>query len=94
MNADLDDATTPNTAYKLAAFTTFNLDANYTMPLHNAYAKQINFDLNIQNLFNLHHRTYYYQSYAELAGTYSKTSYASAYPGMPFGITFETALRF
>ena len=89
-------ATTTDTNYKQPAYTTFNLLAQYDLPVHHSYVKDLSFVLNAQNIFNLKYYQYFYQQIGPPLGygIYGGNSFSTAVPGIPVNITFDVAAKF
>jgi iron complex outermembrane receptor protein len=87
-------ATVTNLHDQLAAFTTYNLLINYTLPTPELYLKHLEFELNLQNLTNERYWQYYYSQIAPVNGNYTSAPFENGLPGMPFSVTFSVTARF
>jgi iron complex outermembrane recepter protein len=87
-----DTVTDPN--HQNHAFTVYNLLLSYTLPTPYLPAKQLKFDLNLQNLFDEKYWQYYYSQIPPVNGEYYGSSYEDGLPGAPFSVTFTVTARF
>ncbi len=77
-----------------------NLLLTYDLPLHYGAVTKLHFELNFQNLFDVHYYEHLYSSYAEFldpntSSGYAPTSpYLSAFEGPPRSIEFEMSAKF
>jgi iron complex outermembrane recepter protein len=90
----------------IAPFATFSLDANYTLPTPTLpVLKSLNFDVNIQNLFDQRYYQYYYKQISPSSCGVTKTNptgnpygctpeFADGIPGEPFSVFFTVKARF
>ncbi len=82
---------------KQPGFLVSNLLLTYDLPLKNSPVQKLHFELNIQNLLDVHYKSHLYQSYAEIPdnGEYAVTSpYFSAFYGPPRSITASVSAKF
>jgi len=77
-----------------------NLLLTYDLPMHYGGITKLHFELNFQNLLDVHYYQHLYSSYAEYldpntSSGYAPTSaYYSAFVGPPRSITFEMSAKF
>lgn len=90
----------PIPALKQPGYLITNVLLSYDLPLHYASLQKLHFELNLQNLFDLHYKEHLYSSYAEYldpntASGYAPTSpYYSAFYGPPRSITISMSAKF
>jgi outer membrane receptor protein involved in Fe transport len=72
----------------------YNLLLSYTLPTPTLPAKNVRFDLNVQNLFNERYWQYYYSQIPPVNGLYLGNAYEDGLPGEPFSVTFTVTARF
>ena len=105
-----DGATTYDPNGGIEPYVIFNLDLNYEMPVSfgDGILKKLDFDLNVQNLFDKHYYQYVYKQITPTApttftsgpfagqqtGNYNGQSFQDALPGEPFGVTFTLRAHF
>ena len=86
---------TETSPYKQPAYTTFNLLAQYDLPVKRAYIKDLSFALNVQNLFDLKYYQYEYLQIGTFGyGVYGGKEFKTAVPGIPVNIAFDVAAKF
>ncbi len=93
-NPQLAAATVTNQGFKLSAYAIFNLGVHYSLPVERLPIKKIDFQFNVQNLFNQHYYAYYYNQYVSYAGVYGGAPYSSAVPGAPTVVVLDVSARF
>ncbi len=99
-------ATTTDPNGGISPYVVFNLDANYTLPTPTLpVLKQLDFDVNIQNLFDQRYYQYYYKQVTPSSCGITKTDptgngygctpeFADGIPGQPFSVFFTVKARF
>ena len=91
----LTEGATETSPYKQPAFTVFNLLAQYDLPIHQGYLKDLSFALNVQNLFDLKYYQYEYLQIGTFGyGLYGGQQFKTAVPGIPVNVTFDVAAKF
>ncbi len=95
-NPQLQAATVTNTGYKLSAYGIFNFSAHYMLPIENLHlpAKQLDFQLNVLNMFNQHFKAYFFNQYVSYNGVYGGSPYTTFVPGPPAAVLFNVTARF
>ncbi len=93
-NPQLQAATVTNQGYKLSAYALFNLSAHYSLPVEHMPVKKIDFQLNVQNIFDAHYKAYFYNQYVSYAGVYGGAPYSTFIPGAPAVVVFDVSARF
>ncbi len=82
---------------KQPGFLVSNLLLTYDLPIHGRDIKNLHFELNIQNLLDVHYKSHVFNAPAEIPqnGEYALTpAYFSDFYGPPRSFTFEMAAKF
>ncbi len=104
--AELAGATVYDPHQALPPFAVFNLDMTYTLPTPSLVPlKSVDFDLNVQNLFDRHYFQYYYVQISPgpcpatpanpVASPFGcSPNFAQGIPGQPFSVFFTATAHF
>lgn len=93
--------TSPDTSFKLPAFLTLNVLAEYKVPVHFERIKEVTLSLDVKNLLGLKYYEHFYNVYQQIAGPstgatpYLATSpYAAAFYGPPRSVFLSVSAKF